>query len=111
MGDRAYELHCLTAVLARIRRDEPGATFSLSTGSAVAFRSKGGKLNRRVPYIRVYVGGSEVAEVWTNLEFATASVQDAGRTPGYSTYGDTHELDIAVLRSGAPDIVTPRLCG
>ena len=98
LNDRAYELHCLTYILSTLQSRHPGTRFVLSQGSRLAFRIKGGRVDRQNwPYIQAIRNGILVWEVWPNIEFVTASARAAGRTPGWPTFGDTHELDIVVL--------------
>jgi hypothetical protein len=105
--DKLYELKALLETMDLL----PGGaakSFHLVGAASPRFRYKGGRIVRNQwPHIQMRIANQPYAELWNNIEFASLSAIDEHRTPGYPTYGDTHELDIVVTRIGQPDGYPP----
>lgn len=101
--DRVYELRCLIALIAALRTKRPSLRFTLSAGSGVTLRAKGGPINRTGnAWIEVSDGdGPALAEIWSNVEFLALSHVYQGRpSPAGWTYGRAHELDLVLVTPG-----------
>lgn len=101
--DKAYELECLIKIVQELKSHlptvYPGAhiTFTLCGSTTLAFRSKGGPIDRtKWGYVSVAVNYHPVAEIWIDTEFTSYSARARPRlrSRGYDRY---HELDILVV--------------
>lgn len=100
---KLYEAHILSKICEQLVTQE-GCRISLVGGSILTLRQKGGLINRAYPYFEVWKGGNFFGELFTDLYFSTLSYQLRGAPP-IKSYGDYHELDIALLKpnqSGYP---------
>lgn len=97
LAGKVYEAWVLCEVLARLRFDE-GCSITLHGPSKVHLKSSPGPINRGYSYFEV-ASGSEVLEVWTDVEFLTLSYAD--RNPSWLSRGDFHELDIVAVPAGS----------
>jgi hypothetical protein len=98
--DKAYELACMLKLLEDLAGHDPSLYFVLSKGRTVAFRSKGGPIDRAYPSIEVRRRNRLVAEVWTDIEFVALSAHKLLRSIGSPPYGRGHELDIVLVKPG-----------
>ncbi|WP_193337470.1 hypothetical protein [Devosia beringensis] len=103
--DKAYEIECLLRLIDMLRQHlhralpRTNIDFSLQGGSNVAFRSKGGPVDRnKWSYVRLSLDGIPKAEIWVDIEFwaLSADSQFPHQTRGI-VYGKAHELDLVVV--------------
>ena len=76
-----------------------GLRINLIGGRNLILKQKGGAINRSYPYFEVWKGPTLFGELFTDVYFNTLSYQMKG-SPTRQTYGDYHELDIALLTPG-----------
>jgi hypothetical protein len=93
---KVYEALVLAEVLRHLHVHEQLQPL-LSVGTKLTLKSAPGPINRQYPYFSlVDAGGTILAEVWTDVEFATMSSHGAAQV----FEGDHHELDILVTEPG-----------
>ena len=102
---KLYEAHVLAAICEKLVTQE-GLSIRLVRGGTLRLKQKGGPINRLFPYFKVYKSGVLFAEIFTDTYFSTLSYDLRGR-PVNRTYGDYHELDIAMVTPGASSYPEP----
>lgn len=95
---KLYEAHVLATICEKLVTQE-GLRVTLVGGRNLMLKQKGGAINRAYPYFEVWNGRSLFGELFTDVYFNTLSYQLKGPSAG-QTYGDYHELDIALLKPG-----------
>jgi hypothetical protein len=95
---KLYEAHVLATICEKLVTQE-GLRISLIGGSNLMLKQKGGAIDRTYPYFEVWNGLTLFGELFTDVYFSTLSYQMKG-SPRSQTYGDYHELDIALLKPG-----------
>lgn len=93
---KLYEADVLAKICENLVTRE-GVTITLSGGSNLMLKQKGGPINRTYPYFKVWKGKVLFGEIFTDVYFDTLSYQRKGN-PLKKTNGDYHELDIALLQ-------------
>ena len=105
---KLYEAYVLSLIVEHLTIDE-GYSLTLVGGTRVQLKTSGGPINRDYPRIELQLGGANVAELWTDIEFLSLSYctrWKQNRTPRSLfvrprvTKGDFHELDIVVVEAG-----------
>lgn len=95
---KLYEAHVLATICEKLVTQE-GLRVTLVGGRNLMLKQKGGAINRTYPYFEVWNGRTLFGELFTDVYFNTLSYQMKG-SPARQTYGDYHELDIALLKPG-----------
>lgn len=95
---KLYEAHVLATICEKLVTQE-GLRVTLIGGSNLMLKQKGGSIDKAYPYFEVWNGPTLFGELFTDVYFSTLSYQMKG-SPSNQTYGDYHELDIALLKPG-----------
>lgn len=105
LQDKAYELVSLIGMMRALKRKYPLIIFSLSKGTSVVFRGKGGPIDRnKWPFINVIHNSCIVGEIWVDIEFMSISAGNPAKVKGH-LYAKCHELDVLLIEpnvSGRP---------
>lgn len=102
---KLYEAHVLAYIIEKLVTEEHFQV-TLVRGGTLKLRQKGGPINRTYPYFEVRKNGEFFGELFTDIYFSTLSYDLRGR-PIPLSYGDYHELDIALLRRQEQDYPAP----
>lgn len=104
--DKAYELSSVIETIKQLKAQDSNRSFVLIDGTSLAFRNKGGPINRGAwPFIEVHAQQQTIAELWIDIEFTALSAWKQNKTIAYPTYGLAHELDLVLVKpkvSGRP---------
>lgn len=92
---KLYEASVLAEVCEKLVTQE-GFTITLSGGTNLMLKQKGGPINRSYPYFKVWRGQNLEYELFTDVYFKTIS-SNLKRIPTNRSVGDYHELDIALV--------------
>ena len=95
---KLYEANVLATICEKLVTQE-GLSVNLVGGRNLMLKQKGGAINRAYPYFEVWYGRTLFGELFTDVYFNTLSYHLKG-SPARQTYGDYHELDIALLKPG-----------
>lgn len=93
---KLYEADVLATICENLVNLE-GLRITLSGGSNLVLKQKGGPINRRYPFFQVWKGSTLFCEIFTDVYFDTLSYDIRG-SHLVRGYGDYHELDIALLQ-------------
>jgi hypothetical protein len=92
---KLYEAYVLGLVCNELASRE-GCKLVLHGGATkIALKSSPGPINPTYPHIEVTKNGVHIANIWTDVEFTSMSAQKSGKMS--MSYGDFHEMDIAVV--------------
>jgi hypothetical protein len=106
--DKAYELSCLLRTMHQLQAIDPAVSFQLQNGTRLAFRGKGGPIQRGTwPYIEMRSSSVTLAEIWVDIECHALSAWMTSNSLGYPPYGRAHELDVVVVAPGASGTIPP----
>jgi hypothetical protein len=98
---KLFELLALSELMQRLKKSDPGIAFELiqngAPGSKLVFQSGPGRADPTRSWIRVSRGQTEIATLWTNVEFIGRS----GEAVAEPVSGCYHEADVLLLRRGA----------
>lgn len=109
LQDKAYELSAVIAVLTRLKTFRPSLTFTLVHGASLAFRAKGGPIDRTAwPYIRIEDDDQTVGEIWVDIECIAISAGHAAKAHTGHLYGKCHELDVVIVALETDGRPTPQ---
>ncbi len=92
---KLYEADILAQVCEKLVTKE-GHRVRLKGGSRLILKQKGGVIDRGYPFFEVLHGTTIIAELFTDIYFATLSYFIKGSS-ARKVHGDYHELDIALL--------------
>lgn len=98
---KLYEAHVLATICEKLVTQE-GLRLTFVGGNNLMLKQKGGAINRADPYFEVWNKQTLFGELFTDVYFNTLSYQMKRSTSSLvgQTYGDYHELDIALLKPG-----------
>lgn len=102
---KLYEAHVLADICEKLHNQE-GLRIKLVGSGNLILRQKGGFINRTYPYFEVWNGSTLFAELFTDIYFSTLSYKMKG-SPAHPSFGDYHELDIALLKPHQNGLPTP----
>ena len=99
---KLYEAYALSIVIEKLATEED-FQITLAKSNHIHLKSSAGPINRRYPHFNLRRcrsnGKSELAEVWTDVEFTSLSYALRGNQLGVRRC-DYHELDILVTDCG-----------
>jgi hypothetical protein len=95
---KLYEAHVFTTICKNFVIKE-NLQLTLVNGSQLQFKQKGSPINRSYPFVEVRKKGVLTGELWTDIYFNTLS-HHLRQSPTPCTFGDYHELDIALVDPG-----------
>ena len=95
---KLYEAYVLALICQKLKYTE-GYDLTLIGSTKVALKSSPGPINGLYPHIKVEKKGQHCADIWTDVEFTSLSAIRSGKSR--LTFGDYHEIDIAVVRPNA----------
>ena len=92
---KLYEADVLATICEKLVTQEK-LRITFVGGRNLVLKQKGGPIDRSYPYFQIWRGTTLFCELFTNVYFTTLSYHIKG-SPSRLTYGDYHELDIALL--------------
>lgn len=100
LQDKAYELVSLIEMMNELKKRRPSMEFTLSAGTSVVFRGKGGPIDRKKwPFINIVYNSRTVGEIWVDIEFISLSACNSKNLTG-QLYAKCHELDVLIVEPG-----------
>lgn len=103
---KLYEADVLSKICEELNGVE-GCKINFVGGTNLTLRQKGGEIDKvKYPYFKISRGGRDFGELFTDIYFKSlSSMKKPAGSP--QTYGDYHELDIALLAPGVIDKPEP----